>query len=130
MSTDIIGRADLSEPQRKVLEYIEDYYSEHGFSPSLNEIAEEFEYRSTFGVRKHIAALTKKGFLVTFGQRLFRALVPTRSCRICGCTDRRACPTGEGPCSWIERELCSGCSGRDASEDGSDAAGQDPAAGI
>lgn len=29
-----------------------------------------------------------------------------RSCRLCGCTDARACPPG---CSWIEFRLCSAC---------------------
>jgi hypothetical protein len=29
-------------------------------------------------------------------------------CRVCGCTDERACPGG---CSWVEPELCSACSG-------------------
>lgn len=29
-----------------------------------------------------------------------------RACRICGCTDARAC---QGGCSWIERDLCSSC---------------------
>jgi hypothetical protein len=35
-----------------------------------------------------------------------------RSCRQCGCADRRACvsPT-TGPCWWVEPDLCSGCSG-------------------
>lgn len=29
-----------------------------------------------------------------------------RSCRICGCTDARACPGG---CSWAGERLCSAC---------------------
>lgn len=47
--------------------------------------------------------------------RLFWPLPPTplpdrhgktevRTCRVCGCTDARAC---EGGCSWIEKDLCS-----------------------
>lgn len=27
-------------------------------------------------------------------------------CRVCGCTDDRACPGG---CSWVEPDLCSAC---------------------
>lgn len=27
-------------------------------------------------------------------------------CRVCGCTDRRACPDG---CFWVELDLCSSC---------------------
>ena len=29
-----------------------------------------------------------------------------RKCRVCGCTDHRAC---NPPCSWVEEDLCSGC---------------------
>lgn len=29
-----------------------------------------------------------------------------RSCRVCGCTDERACPGG---CYWVEPDLCSRC---------------------
>lgn len=29
-----------------------------------------------------------------------------RACRVCGCTDEKACPGG---CSWVERDLCSAC---------------------
>ena len=32
-----------------------------------------------------------------------------RICRICGCVDERACVTSEGPCSWMEPDLCSAC---------------------
>lgn len=32
-------------------------------------------------------------------------------CRVCGCTDRCACPEG---CSWVEDDLCSACAGRNA----------------
>lgn len=31
------------------------------------------------------------------------------SCRVCGCTDDRACMTEHGPCSWVEADLCSAC---------------------
>lgn len=32
-----------------------------------------------------------------------------RRCRGCGCTDRAACLTEDGPCHWVEPELCSAC---------------------
>lgn len=31
-------------------------------------------------------------------------------CRVCGCTDQEACLTPEGPCHWVEEDLCSRCS--------------------
>jgi len=36
--------------------------------------------------------------------------VTPRTCRICGCTQRRACPGG---CHWVEADLCSACIGKD-----------------
>ena len=34
-----------------------------------------------------------------------------RACRVCGCTDRNACTTEDGPCFWIgdRDDLCSAC---------------------
>lgn len=33
-----------------------------------------------------------------------------RTCRVCGCTDRRAClDEGYRPCWWVEADLCSAC---------------------
>ena len=31
-------------------------------------------------------------------------------CRICGCTNEAACETEDGPCYWVENDLCSACS--------------------
>jgi hypothetical protein len=30
-------------------------------------------------------------------------------CRVCGCTDEHGCETDDGPCSWVEPDLCSAC---------------------
>ncbi len=32
-----------------------------------------------------------------------------RKCRVCGCTDDRACVTDGLACSWVEADLCSAC---------------------
>jgi len=32
-------------------------------------------------------------------------------CRVCGCTDEHACETDDGPCHWVEDDLCSACVG-------------------
>lgn len=34
---------------------------------------------------------------------------PIRKCRVCGCDDNHACMTEEGPCYWVEDDLCSAC---------------------
>lgn len=36
-------------------------------------------------------------------------IVGVRTCRECGCTDKRACMTPAGPCHWAEEDLCSAC---------------------
>jgi len=36
---------------------------------------------------------------------------PPQTCRICGCTDEIACETPDGPCHWVEPDLCSACAG-------------------
>jgi hypothetical protein len=36
------------------------------------------------------------------------------TCRVCGCTDMRAC---EPPCSWVEPDLCSACIDDEPTED-------------
>ena len=33
-----------------------------------------------------------------------------RTCRVCGCQQRRACPGG---CYWVEEDLCSACVEKD-----------------
>jgi hypothetical protein len=30
-------------------------------------------------------------------------------CRVCGCDDLHACVTKDGPCHWVEPDLCSAC---------------------
>lgn len=34
-------------------------------------------------------------------------------CRVCGCSDFDACMTDDGPCWWVEEDLCSGCDDSD-----------------
>jgi hypothetical protein len=35
-----------------------------------------------------------------------------RRCRVCRCTDNRACVTEAGPCSWFSWDLCTACAPR------------------
>lgn len=30
-------------------------------------------------------------------------------CRACGCSQLNACETDDGPCSWVEEDLCTRC---------------------
>lgn len=51
----------LTERQAAILDFIETYQLEHGFSPKISEIQEAFEIKSVNGVIKHLRALEKKG---------------------------------------------------------------------
>ncbi len=68
----------LTDRQRAVLEFIETRISERGQPPTIREIGTQFGISSTNGVRTHLTALIKKGFLKK--QRLVsRGLELTRS---------------------------------------------------
>jgi len=53
----------LTEKQQDILNFIQEYVSSVGYPPSFREIAKHFNLASTFGVKRHIDALVKKGFL-------------------------------------------------------------------
>ncbi len=56
-------RDRLTGRQRLILEFIEQMITEHGHSPTIREIGEQFGISSTNGVRAHLEALIKKGFI-------------------------------------------------------------------
>ena len=53
----------LTQRQREILDFISASISERGFPPTLREIGEHFQIRSTNGVNDHLKALEKKGHL-------------------------------------------------------------------
>ncbi len=53
----------LTERQREILIYIQKFIQDNGFPPTLREIAANFGMASTFGVKRHLDALKKKGYL-------------------------------------------------------------------
>lgn len=53
----------LTERQQAILTFIEQYISSTGYPPTLREIGKKFEIASTFGVKRHLDALVKKGYL-------------------------------------------------------------------
>jgi repressor LexA len=53
----------ITERQQEIFNFIQDFLSETGYPPTLREIAKKFEMSSTFGVRRHLEALAKKGCL-------------------------------------------------------------------
>lgn len=54
---------ELTDKQQEILNFIEEFISENGFAPTFREIASHFNIASTFGVKRHLDALIKKGFL-------------------------------------------------------------------
>lgn len=53
----------LTTKQKKIFEYIQQQILEHGSAPTIREIGEKFDIASTNGVRTHLTALVKKGYL-------------------------------------------------------------------
>lgn len=53
----------LTEKQRAVLDFIEDYQLAHGKSPTLREMREHFKVSSDNSILKHLIALKQKGFI-------------------------------------------------------------------
>ncbi|RKX23936.1 MAG: hypothetical protein DRP45_09340 [Candidatus Zixiibacteriota bacterium] len=56
-------KSKLTDKQHNILEFIEERIVQHGHSPTIREIGEQFGITSTNGVRTHLTALIKKGYL-------------------------------------------------------------------
>ena len=68
-------RDSLPLQQARVLDFVEEFIDISGYPPTIAEITEFLGVSSTFGVRKHIEALTKKGFIVRGGPGLSRSIM-------------------------------------------------------
>ncbi len=53
----------LTERQRQILDFIEDFQSQRGIAPTHREICERFGYSSYGTVHKHLKLLREKGYL-------------------------------------------------------------------
>lgn len=53
----------LTEKQEALLQFIEDYQLEHGRSPTIREMRENFGVSSDNSILKHLLALKEKGFI-------------------------------------------------------------------
>lgn len=83
-------REKLTKRQKEIFEYIEEMITQLGKSPTIREIGEKFDISSTNGVRAHLAALMKKGYirrqsLISRGIELVRDLTgPVRRVPLVG----------------------------------------------
>ncbi|MDP2303128.1 MAG: transcriptional repressor LexA [Ignavibacteria bacterium] len=56
-------KKELTDRQKEILEFINQFRGENGYPPTLREIGRNFGMASTFGVKRHLDALEKKGYL-------------------------------------------------------------------
>ena len=56
-------KSGLTDRQQEILDFIQIYANHNGYPPTYREIGKQFNIVSTFGVKRHIDALVKKGFL-------------------------------------------------------------------
>ncbi|MBU0474290.1 MAG: transcriptional repressor LexA [Bacteroidetes bacterium] len=54
---------ELTERQENIYQFIKDFIDFNSYPPTYREIGTHFNIVSTFGVKRHIDALIKKGFL-------------------------------------------------------------------
>jgi repressor LexA len=53
----------LTKRQKQILDFLTDFIEHNGYSPSMEEIAEHFQFASLNGVFKHLEALERRGYL-------------------------------------------------------------------
>ena len=69
----------LTKRQREILDYLNDFISQHGYAPSLEEIGRRFNLSSLATVHKHLTNLQEKGFIRRAWNRSRSVeLIPTR----------------------------------------------------
>lgn len=66
-------KTELTDRQKEILNFIQKFLQVNGYPPTIREIGREFGISSTFGVKRHLDALVKKGYL-TIGNNLSRGL--------------------------------------------------------
>jgi repressor LexA len=72
---------ELTDRQREILTFILKETEVRGFPPTIREIGEQMDIRSTNGVNDHLKALERKGYL-NRGEQQSRSLVPTKRARL------------------------------------------------
>jgi repressor LexA len=71
---------NLTKRQRQILDFINDFLDEKGYSPSIREIGENFDLSSPATVHTHIENLKNKGFLKTsFNEARSIELTPVKT---------------------------------------------------
>lgn len=53
----------LTERQREILAYLESFSAEHGYAPTMREIADHFGWTAPHSAVDHVEALERKGYV-------------------------------------------------------------------
>src|SRR2546430_16141058 len=70
----------LTKRQREILDYLNEFISQHGYAPSLEEIGRRFGLSSLATVHKHLTNLQEKGFIKRAWNRSRSVeMIPTRT---------------------------------------------------
>lgn len=54
---------ELTPRQNEVLQFLEGYLAQHGYPPTVRDIAAHLRVSGTLGVSKHLTALERKGYI-------------------------------------------------------------------
>src|SRR5260370_7462470 len=88
---------ELTDRQKQILHFIVKETENRGFPPTIREIGEKMDIRSTNGVNDHLKALARKGYLWR-GEQQSRSLVPTKRARLAlGFAPKNAPPMSHTP---------------------------------
>ena len=63
MEEPVMGYGKITDKQREILEYIKNEILNRGFPPSVREICEAVELKSTSSVHAHLETLEKNGYI-------------------------------------------------------------------
>jgi len=59
----------LTDRQKEILDFICQYKDENGYPPTIREIGKNFDMASTFGVKRHLEVLEKKGYIAILAKQ-------------------------------------------------------------
>jgi len=67
---------NLTETQQKAFDFVQDHLYGKGYPPTIRELKEHMGYSAIGSARDLVAALRRKGFLITPDRPIARSLVP------------------------------------------------------
>lgn len=82
----------LTKRQEEVLNFVEDHLSKHGVAPTLQEICDDFGFKSPNAASQHLRLIAKKGYLVRLRNSPRSIQLPVRRAGSPGRTDMHSVP--------------------------------------